>query len=168
MPLRLRPFTVTDETAAVSAHAAMKDDGFRFLLGWDERRDWRGYLEELERHRRGLDLAADLVPSAMLAADVDGQLVGRVSVRFALSEVPSRGGHIGYCVLARFRRRGYATEMLRQALVIARSEGVGRVLVVCDDDNLASAATIERCGGVLESVVEASAHDVAFRRYWID
>ena len=40
--------------------------------------------------------------------------------------------------------------------MIARSYGVERVLVTCDDDNAASAAMIERCGGVLESIVEVA------------
>jgi predicted acetyltransferase len=50
---------------------------------------------------------------------------------------------------------------------LARAEGVERVLVVCDDDNEGSAAVIERCGGVLESVVTRDDGDPPFRRYWI-
>jgi predicted acetyltransferase len=52
-----------------------------------------------------------------------------------------------------FRRCGHATEILRQSVAIARAGGVERILVVCDDDNVGSARVIERCGGVLESVV---------------
>jgi predicted acetyltransferase len=37
-----------------------------------------------------------------------------------------------------------------------------------EDDNVASASVIERCGGVLEAVVSAGDGDVPFRRYWID
>jgi predicted acetyltransferase len=58
--------------------------------------------------------------------------------------------------------------MLRQALAFAHDEGIDRILVVCDDDNAASAAVIERCGGVLEAVVSPDDGDVPFRRYWID
>ena len=61
------------------------------------------------------------------------------------------GGHIGYAVRPAHRRRGYATEILRQSLIVARAVGVDGVLVTCDDDNVGSAAVIERCGGVLES-----------------
>ena len=64
------------------------------------------------------------------------------------------------------RRRGYGTEILGQSLVVARAAGVDRVLVTCDDDNVGSAAVIERCGGVLESVIDGS-DGVAKRRYWI-
>ncbi len=44
----------------------------------------------------------------------------------------------------------------------ARVLGLERVLVTCEDDNVASARTIERCGGVLEDVRQG------MRRYWID
>ena len=93
-------------------------------------------------------------------------LVGTISVRFALNDfLATRGGHIGYAVHPEHRRRGYATEMLRLGIDLARSQGVGDLLVTCNDDNVGSAAVIERCGGVLESV----RHDdqgVPFRRYW--
>lgn len=69
-------------------------------------------------------------------------------------------------MLAEHRGRGYATEILRQSLVIARAEGVDRVLVTCSDDNVASAAVIERSGGVLESVIDGSRHPRP-RRHWI-
>jgi predicted acetyltransferase len=169
MPLGLRPFQINDEAAALCGHAAMKVDDFRLLLDWAEGDQWAEYLARLNDQRRGLNLGEDHVRAALLAADVDGVLVGRTSVRFQLNELLAlRGGHIGYCVLPEFRQKGYATEILRQALVIARSEGVTRVLMVCEDDNAASAATIERCGGALDTVVQAGDGDVAFRRYWID
>jgi predicted acetyltransferase len=42
---------------------------------------------------------------------------------------------------------------------------------VCDDDNVASAKVIERCGGVLESVIDDGEGDGEgegrLRRYWI-
>jgi hypothetical protein len=56
-------------------------------------------------------------------------------------------------VLPQRRRRGYATEILRHALVIARANGVDRALLICDDENIGSAAVIEACGGRLDSIV---------------
>jgi len=166
--VRLRPFTEDDETAALTAHRAL-DGEFGFLFGWDGAMSWPDYLRQLSDAHLGVNLAADRVRATLLAADLDGVLVGRVSVRFELNDFLAwHGGHIGYAVLAGYRRRGLATEMLRQALVVARAEGVDRVLVTCADANVGSAAVIERCGGVLEQVVAASSDDVAFRRYWID
>lgn len=79
------------------------------------------------------------------------------------------GGHIGYTVVPEFRRRGYATEMLRQSLAIARQRfELTRVLVTCDDNNVGSMRTIEKNGGVLENVVTGPDLDTPKRRYWID
>ena len=166
--IRLRPFTLDDETAAIAAHRELEGE-FTFLLFWDAEMSWPQYLNQLENDRRGVDLGEHRVRSTLLAADLDGAVVGRVSVRFEMNDFLNwRGGHIGYAVLGEYRRRGFATQILRQALVIARANGVGRVLVTCDDDNIGSSSVIERCGGVLEQVVPADSDDVAFRRYWID
>ncbi|MGO9972657.1 MAG: GNAT family N-acetyltransferase [Solirubrobacteraceae bacterium] len=168
MDLRLRPLRVDDEQEARAAQAELANDGFTFLLGWDSEEPWTRYLERNRRHRRGLDLPADRVPAAFLVAEVDSALVGRVSIRHELNGfLTSFGGHIGYGVRPRFRRQGIATEMLRQALVIARSEGVERALLTCEVRNLASAKVIERLGGELEDV-RIDPDGCRMRRYWID
>jgi len=75
-------------------------------------------------------------------------------------------GHIGYGVRPSARRRGLASWALAQMLNEARGAlTVDRVLIVCEADNVASARTIERNGGVLEGVRDGS-HG-AVRRYWI-
>ena len=57
---------------------------------------------------------------------------------------------------------------MRQALVVIRAEGVDPVLVTCDEDNVASFRTIERNGGVLESIAPPNYGEPEHvRRYWI-
>ena len=49
----------------------------------------------------------------------DGALVGMIQVRHEIESsdyLKNYGGHIGYSVRPRERQKGYATEMLRQAL----------------------------------------------------
>jgi predicted acetyltransferase len=165
--LRLRPLLPGDEAAFLAAHEAMAREDFAFGLGYQPGQPWPDYLAQLERQRCGIVLPPGLVPATFLVAEVDGQLVGRSSIRHELNDFLRReGGHIGYGVLAEHRRRGYATEMLRQSLVVARAVGVDRVLVTCDHDNVGSAAVIERCGGVLHSVIDCE-DGIPKRRYWI-
>jgi predicted acetyltransferase len=54
-------------------------------------------------------VAPNQVSSTFLLAEVDGDIVGRVSIRHELNAyLPSVGGHIGYAVRPAYRRRGYA------------------------------------------------------------
>jgi predicted acetyltransferase len=167
--LRLRPPRPGDEAAFLAGHKAMAADGFTFGLGYEPGMPWTAYLESLADARAGVGLPAGWVPSTFLVADVAGQIVGRSSIRHALTDFLEReGGHIGYSVLHSHRRRGYATEILRQSLIIARAAGIDRVLVTCDDGNVGSIAVIEACGGRLENVVDSAADGTRIRRYWID
>jgi predicted acetyltransferase len=167
--VRLRPLRLSDEAVGLEAHAELVSDDFQFLLGWDGTADWDGYVESKHAHARGEGLPPGWVANTFLLAELDGAVVGRVSVRHDLNEELLReGGHIGLGVRPDFRRRGIGTTMLRNALVIARSLGIERALVTCDDDNDASAAMIERVGGQLEDKVEPQEGGVPVRRYWID
>lgn len=95
-------------------------------------------------------------------ADDSGGLVGFLSLRHELNEfLLEQGGHIGYSVRPSRRRSGHASRALGLAVHRARALGIERVLVTCDEDNLASARTIESQGGVLEDVRAGK------RRYWI-
>jgi predicted acetyltransferase len=167
MDLRLRPLRFGDERSAIAAHEELGLDQFDFLLDWRADEPWSAYLHRLEQRRRGLEVPPDRVPATFLVADTGADLVGRVSIRHELNAfLTDFGGHIGYGVRPSHRRRGYATEMLRQALVVACAEGVDRVLVTCDDENTGSAAIIERAGGVLDDVRRAP-DGTQMRRYWI-
>jgi predicted acetyltransferase len=79
------------------------------------------------------------------------EFLGRIAIRHRLSpKLFEMGGHIGYDVRPTARRRGHATEMLRQALGIAAGMGIERALITCNVANVGSRAVIERNGGVLE------------------
>ena len=173
MDLQLRPLIRADRDAALAVHDQLANEDFAFLLHWRAQMDWDSYVEALATYREGTELPDGVVRSAFLVAHFGSELVGRISIRFELNDYLSiRGGHIGYAVAPGSRGRGVATEMLRQGLLIARSEGVGPVLMICGDDNVPSAKVIEKCGGVLEAVVHdpdavAGESKSRIRRYWI-
>lgn len=156
-----------DEAQACVAQQELAAEGFNFALADLDGR-WDEYLAGLARDRAGRDLAPGRVPATMLFAVVDEEIVGRVHIRHELTEsLRVEGGHIGYGVRPRFRRRGYATEMLQQGLLVVRDLGITRALVTCDDDNPASIRTIEACGGALEDIRPRDGGGFT-RRYWID
>jgi predicted acetyltransferase len=146
----------------------MRSEGFEFAGGYRDGMPFAEYVTMLDEQRRTSNVTPTRVPATFLLAEVDGVVVGRTWVRHVLNDrLLAIGGHIGYGVLPEHRRRGHATEILRQSLVIARSFDARRVLVTCDVDNVASARTIERCGGVLENVVDDLDGGPRKRRYWI-
>src|SRR4029079_8211785 len=93
------------------------------------------------------------VPSTELWWVEDETFLGRVGIRHRLTPALLEiGGHIGYDVRPSARRRGHATAMLREALIVARGLAIERGLGTCSVDNVGSRTVIERNGGVLEDV----------------
>lgn len=163
----LRPLRADDEAAFRRGHQQMAAEGFELGLGFATTRSFREYLAFVARWEVGQDLPPHWVPGTFLAADVDGDLVGRVSIRHQLNDfLAHEGGHIGYGVLPAHRRRGYATQILARALERAAALGIDPALVTCDDENVASARVIERNGGVLEDRVTGD-DGQQVRRYWV-
>lgn len=92
--------------------------------------------------------------------------LGAIELRHELTPLLlEAGGHIGYSVCPRYRRRGLATWALDAALDRARSRDMDRVLLTCSPDNHASGRMIEKAGGVLEDVRDTVIGPK--RRYWI-
>ena len=91
------------------------------------------------------------------------EVVGFLALRHMLTPwLLEEGGHIGYSVRASRRGQGHATRALALAVRRAAELGLDRVLLTCDEPNVASARTIERNGGVYEDTRNGK------RRYWIE
>ncbi|MFI7663095.1 GNAT family N-acetyltransferase [Micromonospora parva] len=96
----------------------------------------------------------------------DDRVLGGIALRHRPDDHLLRvAGHIGYGIRPSARRRGLATWALGRMLGTARVLGLGRVLLVCAADNVASAATIEHHGGVPEEIRDTGPGSA--RRYWI-
>ncbi|RKJ40329.1 GNAT family N-acetyltransferase [Acutalibacter sp. 1XD8-33] len=91
-----------------------------------------------------------------------GRSAGAIDLRHYLTErLLSGGGNIGYGIRPSLRGKHYAPYMLGLGMEKIKELGLEKALVCCDENNPASARTIEDCGGKLESIVES------LRRYWI-
>lgn len=164
MSLALRFPRPEDETVLREMHQRFRADDFAFLF---HEGSWEEVLAQIRHEAAGVDLPPDRVRAEFLVAEVDGQIVGRTSIRYALTPfLRAAGGHIGYAVAPEFRRRGYATEILHRSLDRLAAAGVTRALLTVEDGNVGSTAVIESCGAELEDV---QVHDgTPMRRYWID
>lgn len=126
---------------------------------------------DFENYKNNLDIKdgnARLVPdSTFFCLDEERNIfVGAVNIRHYLNEqLLQSGGHIGDGVRPSERRKGVATEMIRLALTECQKLGIEKVLMVCNKDNIGSAKSIMKNGGVLEN--EIVNDGVIEQRYWI-
>ena len=118
------------------------------------------YLGLLRRMRR--DPVEPQIPSDHWWI-MDGTcVVGFIAIRHRLNDyLLNEGGHIGYSIRPSRRREGHASRAIGLALPRCLELGIDRVLIGCEEDNVASARAIESNGGVMEDVRNG------VRRYWI-
>lgn len=96
------------------------------------------------------------------------EIIGVFSLKFELTDfLLNFGGHIGYAVRPSRQNCGYATQMLKQGIELAKGYKFDRILCVCDEDNNASEKVILKNGGVLENEMYDEDEKVTVRRYWI-
>lgn len=127
--------------------------------------DFESYLETLEV----TDTSTGKVPdSTYFCLDTEREvIVGAVNIRHYLNEALLRtAGHVGLGVRPTERRKGYATEIIRLALLECKELGIVNVLMTCDKENIGSAKSIINNGGILENEVKLESG--LRQRYWID
>ncbi len=167
---RLRP--EDKETFYAAVRAFPDEEGFQFIPMLDPLKlSFEELLKKLEDLESDDRLTEGIVPGFLLFAfNEDGEIVGRCSIRFRLNEYLEKyAGHIGYGVVPKFRRQGYATRILKEALRICREElTLKRVLITCDDDNVGSIKTIENNGIREFTTYMNEKMTVPKRHYWVD
>ena len=127
--------------------------------------DFDNYLDNLEYSQPQDGKVPD---SVFFLLDVDRNiLLGAINIRHYLNDYLLKyGGHIGDGIRPSERRKGYATEMIRLALIECRKLGIDKVLMVCDKSNIGSAKSIIKNGGVLENEF-VDEDGIINQRYWI-
>lgn len=136
-----------------------------YAIQKNDYRDFDYYIKNLDI----TEAKGGLVPSSVFfCLDEDRNIfVGAVDIRHYLNDNLLRdGGHIGDGVRPSERRKGIATHMIGLALKECKKIGIDRVLMVCDKENIGSAKSIQKNGGVLEN--ELVEEGKIMQRYWID
>ena len=77
----------------------------------------------------------------------DNKIVGIVDLRYQLNDFLKDFGNCGYSVRPTERRKGYATEILRQLCFVARKYGLKQLQLSVEKGNVASIKTIKKNGG---------------------
>lgn len=118
-------------------------------------------FEEYVAQRVDVSIRWD-VPSTVLWYIAGEHYLGTLVIRHELTpELIDIGGHVGYHVVAPWRRQGHATRMLAAGLAHCRRLGLDRVLLTCDPDNVASRRVILANGG------QPDGNTAGEDRYWI-
>lgn len=78
----------------------------------------------------------------------DKKIVGIIDLRYQLNDFLLNFGNCGYSVRPSERKKGYATEMLKQICNIAKKYGLLELQLSVEKSNVASIRTIQKNGGV--------------------
>ncbi len=131
--------------------------------------DFERFLYHLKTQQDRTKLPPYIVPQSHFWLIDDNEFIGILSLRRELNDTFIRiGGHIGYQVRPSKCRRGYGKELLRRGLQKAKELGFTRVLLTCDEDNIASKKIIESNGGQFENMIRVEGSPIKKLRYWID
>ena len=106
------------------------------------------WLEKLKQDELGNNEEWGISETYIL--EEDDNILGMLNIRYSLSsDKAEKYGHIGYGVRPTKRKKGYATYMLKEALIKCREKKMTEVILGCYEDNIGSKKTILNNNGVL-------------------
>jgi len=129
---------------------------------------WSDYEEFLQIVTDDVDdPPVENVPATLYFLMEWTRILGAIQIRHHINHprLMEAWWHIGYGIRPSERRKWYAREMLRLALIEARKLWLEKVLICCHDDNLASYKTIEANDGIFDRYAEFEGEKA--RRYWV-
>jgi len=167
MKLTLRKPTLEDKKSYLDYIEAWGNEFIYPTASSARERTFEELIERIELDEKNMIDPVNRVPATtFILIDENQEIYGSINLRYFLNEdLLKYNGHIGYGIKPNKRKQGYGKLMLSLVLEKAREHRLTKVLITCNDENIASYKTIEACGGVLENKVFKT--DGYIRRYWI-
>ena len=151
-------------------HFSIGEDSLHGSSLLTEMESYSAWLAHLNKQSDKATVSSDWVVSTTLIAirENDKKIIGTIDIRHELNEfLREFGGHIGFGVRPTERGKGYATEILRLGLEYCKMLGLEKVMVACYKENIPSAKTILKNGGILEKeFIHDDGNEVQV--YWIN
>lgn len=141
--------------------------GSNKLCDFNKFDDWFNYIKEYEKEETVP--VKDHVPSFqyLFINNKNNKILGMLQIRTRLNDnLFNIGGHLGGCIRPSERNKGYSTEMIKLGLKEAKKFGLSKILITCKKDNISSAKSIVKAGGILEN--EVNFQDSTIQRYWLE
>ena len=99
----------------------------------------------------------------------DNKIVGTINIRYTLNEYLRKiAGHIGYGIRPSERKKGIAKIQLYLALLECSKVNLNRVMISCEETNIASEKTILALGGILERIEYDEPRDRYLKVHMLD
>ena len=147
------------------------DDRFAGCLSLDSCKSAEKWIKicELRKSEGTCNEVGTSVPSHTYIGvrESDNRVIGVIDLRHHINNpiLGTWGGHTGYSVRPSERGKGYAKEMLRLNIQNAKALGISKLLITCNENNVASEKTILANGGVYENTIDVDGRMI--KRYWI-
>lgn len=130
---------------------------------------WLKYLEK-EAKKETVEENHAVATTFFGVRESDNKIVGMINIRHELINdfLRNYAGHIGYGIRPSQRRKGYATQMLQQALEYCKETlNLEKVMISCNRENEGSRRTILSAGGAFEKeYITEDGENVQI--YWIN
>lgn len=136
--------------------------------GLDKIDSYEEWLNKINRDTKEETCGEGRVPSTLYLVyrKRDNRLIGILQIRHFLNDILlNHGGHIGDSIRPTERGKGYSTEQIGLALKECKKLNIKNVLITCNKQNIPSAKSIQRNGGMLENEIVDKGEII--QRYWI-
>lgn len=167
----IQPNQKYKESFIQALYEYQKEGGYPTVNIEHRRKNFGAYLERLENESKGIykDTKQSRVPMFQLWLIDNESYIGTSLLRPKIEgDLFNRGGHISYEIRPSERRKGYGKKILALTLLKAKEHGLEKVLLTCDESNIASKKIIEHNGGIADTPFFEKGMSEQKLRYWIN